>query len=56
MTVNAYCMIDKIIQQQTVGSLNPYRVAQQSCQDVKRHKSIDVLIPHMGFCLTTYEL
>ncbi len=43
MTVNRYCVIDEIMQQQTLGSLRPYRVAQQSCKDVKRHNSIAVL-------------
>ncbi len=38
-------MISEIIQQQTAGGLKPYTVAQQNCQDFKRHKSIDVLIP-----------
>jgi len=38
-------VISEIIQQQTAGGLKPYTVAQQNCQDFKRHKSIDVLIP-----------
>ncbi len=39
-------MVGKIVLQQTVGSLNSYRVAQQTCQDVKKQKSIGVLVPH----------